>query len=549
MVEKFLKPQSISKRLAAFKDIWYGIARKIEELSRYKSGFDDEFKNALKDILKSLQKCRHKLETVNPSIKHNLPSMSSEIDKRTTAVITAIDEFSRAVEKDVENVINLRKLKKRANDIEETIERMEIRFRDVESKTSDFCTRYFERKKEYKREHGIIDEKINAKIDRVRKNFYEKIKPIVEEYDIVFGAQEIEINQLFSTILQNPAFVEGVSLVPKEVKMGFFDSIFKKTEDMDKGAKETVLRYVSKEIASDAKPIEALKMQALVKLDSKFADLKGLERACSDAEKRRSEIMAPRQDLLNELSNIRKSDAFSYEDYDKVFSIREAYLKMFNEKTPALREFLSFVTRSFEGYEYEPDVEKRELKSQIKELVSNIKTLEEENRTVKALEKEKTALRNKLDEIKTASRRVISKQETENVRLKEKLEGISKEYAKYKKDAVGTLTKELEKQDAVKKDLESKMVELMNEKDVIKEELEKEKQTNKTLRMDIRDRTDRQENLEVRYDSLKAAKKELDGKLKQTTARVKRFEKYMKLALHEEEGEKEGEKEKEGVEE
>lgn len=540
MAEKFLKPQSISKRLAAFKDIWYGIARKIEELSRYKSGFDDEFKNALKDILKDLEKCRHKLETVNPSIKHNLPSRSSEIDKRAAAAITAIKVFSRAVEKDVENVIDLRKLKKRAKDIEETIEKREIRFRDVESRTSDLCTRYFERKKEYKRERDIIDEKINAKIDRVRKTFYEKIKPIVEEYDIVFGAQEIEIDQLFSTILQSPAFVEGVSLVPKEVKRGFFESIFKKKEDLDKGAKETVLRYVSKEIASDAKPIEALKMQALVKLDSKFADLKGLERACGDAEKRRAEIMTPRQDLLNELSNIRKSDVFTYEDSDKVFSIREAYLKTFNEKTPALREFLSFVTRSFEGYEYEPDVEKRELKSQIKELASNVKALEEENRTVKDLEKEKAALQNKLDEIKEASRRVITKQETENVRLKEKLDGVSKEYAKYKKEAVGTLTQELEKQDGIKKDLESKMVELMNEKDVIKEEWREEKQKNKTLLMEIRDRTDRQENLEVRYDSLKAAKEELDGKLKQTTARVKRFEKYMKLALDEGVGREEG---------
>jgi small-conductance mechanosensitive channel len=401
-------PEEVSRELGELEDKWRAVGKECERLSNYKLGFDDEFKSSLNSIAAMLEECETRLNKTARSLKFNFPSFEPEIDRKGGEILESLREMKGRLEADKKGIIDLKRMKKKLKDKKEELERIEGKFREVENQTSQLCTKYFERRREYTMAYDKVREAVDAKISGVRKIFNENIGAIVEGYDVYLEGQRRDLDELFDILLDRPDATTGLSLKARE--RGLLESLMGKASKID-NAKTIVLQHETQGILARAAPIKRAEMDAMRKLESKFKDLRGLEKACKGAENRREELMKVRNGLRSEIERMKGKEAFSYSDRKIISSVGGEYLDAFNGINAKMQGFFYLVKDLLKDYEAEPDAEKREMALRIK-----------------ALEKE-------------------------NLELQQKLEGVQAEYDALK----GELKKEVEEVEAeVRKRMEGR---------------------------------------------------------------------------------------------
>ncbi|MFQ5816112.1 MAG: hypothetical protein ACE5G7_06410, partial [Candidatus Hydrothermarchaeaceae archaeon] len=329
-MSKFLSSAEASEKLVEFKDTWYGIAQKCEGLSEYKSGLEKPFKTSLTQINNSLKKCGKYLNELEPSLKHLMPSKKEEIDDLTSGVTVALEEFKKGVEQQLEDVKRFKSTSDDLRALVRELESNEEEFREAEAKTSKVCTKYFERKRDYNQALEKITATTQGKLKVVKERFLQKLEPVVEGYELTFMGKPVELDELFVRLLEKPTDVETVELSLKEASKGLLDTLTGK-EERNKEAKIAVLRYISQEILGDAKPIMGHEAKEISRLDAQYPDLQTLEVECRKAEKKMEELSKPRNEVRDEISRLRKSNAFALGEYGTILELREKYLGMFND--------------------------------------------------------------------------------------------------------------------------------------------------------------------------------------------------------------------------
>lgn len=296
------------------------IASRCVGISNYYSGFDEGLKAALSDILSGIQ------------------GLEAEAEKSNLAedVLKSIRDFKSAVENDLEELRNFKRLNKRFRDVTEELEGVERKFRALESRTSIACSKYFERRQEYAQASQRIKNASQSDIEKLRKKFLDRAASIAEGYELLLSGESITAEKLFDALLENPATVNETDLLAEPRPRGFFDFFKRKDEEPAREAKLAVLRHVSQELIDKILPIKEAEAQELAKLQAEFADLRGLEAACKEAEAQRAELEKQREELRSRLVRIKKEAAFAYSEHEKLLGIKEKYLSIVNELSPKL---------------------------------------------------------------------------------------------------------------------------------------------------------------------------------------------------------------------
>lgn len=376
---KFLSSAEASKKLTEFKETWYSIAQKCESLSEYQSGLEEPFHATLSEINYSIKKCSNHLQELEPSLKHLMPSKKDLIDDQTSGVIAALAEFESSIELQLGDLERFKSIISEIKALSEKLDSIEAEFREAEAKTSEVCTKYFERKRDYNRAREKITGTTQRELKGVKERFYQKLEPIIEGFEVHFKGKPVRLEELFMNLLENPNDVSMLELIQKDTTKGWMDVLTGKKKEADREAKSAVLKYISQEIIGDAKPIMDREVKEISRLDTQYADLRALEVECREAEKRMEDLSRPREKIKKEISELKKSEAFALSDYNTILELREKYLGIFNDINAMVKVLLEGAEELLEGYiEFEPDVEKRELKIRIKELGRRVEEIERE---------------------------------------------------------------------------------------------------------------------------------------------------------------------------
>ncbi|MBI5253446.1 MAG: hypothetical protein HY930_03500 [Euryarchaeota archaeon] len=297
------------------------IASRCVGISNYDSGFDEGLKAALSDILSGIQ------------------GLEAEAGKSNLAedVLKSIKDFKSAVENDLEELRNFKRLNKQFRDATEELEGIERKFRALESRTSVACSKYFERRQEYAQASQRIKNASQSDIEKLRKKFLDRAASIAEGYELLLSGDSITVEKLFDAILENPASINEAELFTEPRRKGFFEFLIRrKDEEAAREAKVAVLKHVSQELIDKILPVKEAESQELAEREAEFADLRALEAACKEAEAQRAELEERREELRSKLMKIKKEAAFAYSEHEKLLGIKEKYLSIVNELSPKL---------------------------------------------------------------------------------------------------------------------------------------------------------------------------------------------------------------------
>ncbi len=381
---RFLKPKEASGRLVRLRDTWYSISKRCEGLAEYSSGLDDEFKGALSEIRKEIGECIDLIEQLRPSLEHIVSDKKDEIERFATDARSSLDEFAKRVDAGIQDADALKRINKQISDLTARLERSEKEFREAEARTTEACSKYFERKRDYALAKERVVNAARGKIEGVKGKFMQKLSPILEGYELLLDGRATSVEELFDALYGKSADVEKIALRSLGPSRGFLDMLVGKKE-ADKGAKETVLRFNAQEVISEVDPIMAEQAQEISTLDVQYSNLKALEIECKNAERRREALSKPREEILNEIAQLRKKNALALAGRNAVLELRGQYLSAFNDADAPVKALLGSVAELLEGYAaLEPDREKRELRKRVKELRESVDELKKAKHELEA---------------------------------------------------------------------------------------------------------------------------------------------------------------------
>lgn len=371
MAEKSLSLDKLSKRLTTFRDSWYEVVQKCEALVEYSSYPDAGITKPLREISAGIKKSIVELKELGPQIKYYIPELRGEIDKSTSKILQSLEEFSIAVERDLEKLAFLVK----------DIELVEKKYRDAESRAREACTKYFDRENEYAQRVRSIEEQAKKEISKARTKFIQKVSAIAEGYDIVIkgnGEEKIGVDALFEKLVEKPKDIANIELVPKS--LGVLDSI-RGGAMANKEAKVSVLKYVSQEALEEVIPIKEKEREQMSGLESEYRHLEKLEKECEKLEEKRKRLERPRLELRDEINKIKET--------------QDTYAKKIDEINKGIKGYFTLVREIEKLKIEEPEVyesEALDLQEELRELLENKKRLEE-------IEKERNSLKMKIERL------------------------------------------------------------------------------------------------------------------------------------------------------
>jgi chromosome segregation ATPase len=452
--KEFLPLEELTKQSHEFKKSWYGLSEKTEGLTKFKSGFDEGFKVVVKGIYEDIDSCKDYVDGFEHQLKHYFPDRRSDITWMTKKVFRHLEELRVMVKKDHDVLENSKDLAKKLKGMKAEQGKAEKKLKDAESSSGEACRKYFDMKNEYAAELQGIDEKIKKRMEKIRDKFVEMTTPIVEGHDIALGSRNVNISELFELLAEKPDDVEKISLV---VKKG---GIFGKKAETDV-AKTSVLKYVSGEILDGVPPIKKEKKKLIEKAKTEHAELPKLEKLCEETERQRKKLEKPVEDLRQQISDIKRSDVFKFVDYDGILETREQYIGKITEAEKDVKAYLDFSLLNLKGFaELEPDVEKRNLLSEIKAATEKAARMEKEStkareelttkvKELTSVSAAKEGLEKKLSD--TTKRQKTAEEEVGEMRRRN--QGVDKKVKELERTVSSTLQK-------FQSEIESKLLEI-----------------------------------------------------------------------------------------
>ncbi len=327
----------------------------------------------------------------------------------------AIDSFTDDVTDNIKDISTLGELQNKLDTLNKDIKTTDTKYRAFEQENSDAATKYFDMKTDYAHKKQKIENESKAALEKLKKKFGEKAEPIIKDHDIYVGSEKLDLETLFNRIIESRSTVSNIKLIAK--KGG---GLFGRKSQEDNKARSSVLKYVGGEILEGIGPIKKDEQKRLVTLESKFTQLKTLERECQKKEMKLKELARPRDKISTQIAKIREDKAFRLSSQDGVLKIRENYLNHFNTAHALVKDYIETSGKALEGYEPpEKDVEKRELRAKKKELTTTVKDLKTK---VATAEKELETKTQELENIRTTMEDNIQKLEETKTELEAKLE-------------------------------------------------------------------------------------------------------------------------------
>ncbi|MFV2041338.1 MAG: hypothetical protein ACC644_05030, partial [Candidatus Hydrothermarchaeales archaeon] len=281
-----LSMEELTKQVFDFKNKWYGLSGKAEGLSKFKSGFDEGFKEDIKAIYEDIDLCKDYVDRFELHLKKYFPEKRTDITWMTKKVFRHFEDLRVMAKKDSDILEGSKDLGDKLKGLQADLAKAEAKLKDAEKKSGEACRKYFDMKNEYAAEYQSIDGDIKKKLDTIEKKFFEMTTPIIEGQDITISSRTVGIKELFELLSEKPKDAEKISLV---VKKG---GLFGKKSEVDV-AKTSVLKYVSGEILEGVAPILREKKKRVDSLKAKYTELPMLESTCENSEKSRKKFEQP----------------------------------------------------------------------------------------------------------------------------------------------------------------------------------------------------------------------------------------------------------------
>lgn len=486
MTREFLSVGKIPKKLAEFSNMWFRVAQQLEGLSNFKSGFDGGFKSSLKGLLSDGERCGLFIDDICISSQHHMPERKEDFEESRKKIVGAFDELRQAFEKDIDLLNSHESLATKAAEMEKRLDAVTKQYKDVKSLTLKSCSHYETFKKEYGRKIHNIKEATNENIRAIQKRFMDDVTTIFEGYKIfsIEKNEEIGLELFFERMIKDPGYPEKVNIVSMGLSFG------KKKSDIR--ARLVLLKYQTRDITNELAPLLEDESRRVERFQPELKRLHELEMRCTELKGEDDRLSPMKKAIESDLDALNAEDKDTrskFQTYESLLELRNSYLRTFNSTASFRKELSDLITRSFEEYEpIEPDVEKRELKEDIKGL----------NQNIAALKNDKTKI---LERFEHTQKELIIRADTiasitrERNSLKTELEKTS-----------NTLSKTIEERDGLTKENNGLTI-LLKETGESVSELEKLKDS--TQNKLLKTASDLEQTLDER-DGLKEAKKKVE---------------------------------------
>jgi chromosome segregation ATPase len=300
--------------ITKFCDEWERVKADCRELSRFSSGLDKGIEEKLAEISTSLESCIKEAE-----------------EKSTSRVLPLIKGFNAEVRLDLENIRTLKKLMERLSSAEEEFKRLREKLKEYEARAYEACREYFERQQEYVRALTRTRETTKQAIGKIKTEFLERVKEATSGYSILVSGMPCSAGELFEELLRGN--LGAIELVPKTRK--FFAALGGEEEAI---AKREVVDYLVKEAEKKIAPVLREEQRSIERIEALFPDLRGLEKACKEAEELREQASQPLEGLRKEMVEIRRNRAYAYSTEEKIQELRRKYLDKIKKIEEVIKE-------------------------------------------------------------------------------------------------------------------------------------------------------------------------------------------------------------------
>jgi len=436
----------LSKKLLGVKDSWYATARIIEGIVNH-AGDSEALKKSLSDVSDGIRGFAEGIQDIGKVSEQLIPGLWKELKPQETEMLGGLERFYETVGKDLSAIEQMERMVPKLKAIRKRHESKGKRLRELENLGGEIEGEYRELSESYEKELSKVNADAEGAIKETRKRFLKEVGSLFEGFEIrdKKEGKRLSMEELFNRLAKEPGYYRGVDVSSKGI-----GGIVGKSSDRE--VRLLFLEYKSRDIAKAVAPVVKERNARLSALEAQGKRVEELKHAMGEVKFEKERVLKALHELESEMKELEEGGSEierRFSVLDQVVGMRDAYLKTFNELNGQRKTLYEAIENAAEGYvPLEKDVEKRELKEELKKLKEERNALKGE---LKTLEKEKERVEKEHAE---AGARIESL-EGENEKLKAKHEEIAGKYGEAEKE-IAAKEKELKAQQKAFAQLEKK---------------------------------------------------------------------------------------------
>lgn len=484
---EILSAGEVPRKLVELKDSWYAIAQRCEALSQFKSGLNDSFKNSLSVLLQDLKGFEGLLDDVCIATQMHVPSKRDEVEEIRAPFVSSLRGLENSIEENLKLFKRHSELSPKLEEVSKSLHNLRERHEDLKKHATRLCDQYSQTKTEYDQKISNIREATDRELQKIKEKFVADVSSMFEGYYIVSKnrQEELTLDLLLERLIQDPAYYQKVDVMHR----GIFG---RRRSDIE--TRLVLLQYKAEEVTVAIKPILEEEKRRLSKFEGEEKRINELGMQCRESKEEERGLAVRREALEKEVSEFEgeiNNIKAKFENYAKLAELVDLYVRKFGETTAARNKLSAIIESSFAAYEpIERDVEKRELRTEVK------------------------ALRSKADSLELAKANL------------EKELGDANRLIKEKDAKIGSLTSQLEKMKSTESELRGDLATLTTTKDSLEREL-------KSTKDDLESKNRHIDSLEDKIVSLTSSNASLEGNVKDLESKIKEMRGELDAAVEE----------------
>jgi chromosome segregation ATPase len=535
-MSEVLAVEEVPKKLGEFRDLWYSIAQKCEALSRHRTGLEGEFQSELSAVLRNVRELEALLDDIAISTQMHIPKVRDEIEGIRTSFMASLRELESVIDGDLKTLEKYTELSPRFEEVSKNLQNLIERHEDLKSYASRTCDQYSQLKDEYERKISNIRAATDRELEKIKGKFISEVSSMFEGYYIVSKAQkeELSLDLLLERLIQDPNYYQKVDVMHR----GLFG---RKRSDIE--TRLVLLQYKAEEMSEAIRPILDEEKRRISKFEGEEKRISDLGIQCRELREEEKALASKRESLERDVGKLETEISDIREElgnYSKLARHVDSYVKKFGETTSVRNKLADIIESSFAAYEpVEKDVEKRELRAELKTLRDEVRSLEQAKEKLKRdlgkanqlveehetrigkLRKDLDEARSKLGELDETLRSVTREKE----QLENEVKSLRDALSSKEKD-VEELGEQVASLSTYKASLEEEVRGLKSELSRVSKELRAAGEENRKLSAKYKE-------LEGNYNSINFQYREATSQLAVSKAKAEGLEKKLKETMKE----------------
>ena len=452
----------VSELLDVLRDEWYSINEDIKSLSSLKKPAGSEFVDRLKRIEERALSLRNPLLELVKQMHENFPEERDFVKSAGMRASEMLEEFCELVTKTREELSAVFTGESELEKLNEKIAALEKEAREVESELGASEAAYSKRAEEYERIRDDVEREFSTLASEVRQAFIRDVAPYAEDVEIKLAGKPVTLETLLDE------YSGGAGALEISPKGRFVGKITGKASIGEIKARTELFELKLKHFSSKYEEVKKKKLEKEEKILREFSDLPSLKERCDSLRERKEEIAETLAELRKRRAEIDALLARNREMLKEsaTLFIRDRLLEGYERAHESIRSVLDFSAEKVEKWEFAgDDLEKKEMRSLIRELKQKLQALGDKKRELEARVEE-------LTENLRASQFTVEEQNSRISELMENLDAMEQELTKLKErhKKLEHEHRKLENEHALAKEQIDKLLKIKEEKKLLEEE-------------------------------------------------------------------------------